>query len=141
MATTSNLTCPERAAHWPDGLDCNTMLAELTAWEWDDLELGALHFLAVATFNLQHPSRFSEAAIERLKWVFDQNFDNGLPVSRIRDIHARVFDGSETVLNPDERPAVQPREWAMTIADVHVGGPSGAADRVMTWVRSVRVDL
>lgn len=117
------------------------MLAELAAWEWDDPELGALHFLTVATFNLQHPARFSEAAIARLKWAFVQHLDNGLPVSRIRDIHARVFDGAETALKPDERPPVQTRQWEITISDVHGGGPDGAADRVMTWARSVRVHL
>lgn len=130
--------CQECSAAWRDGVDCDAMLGAVTSWEWQDDELAALHFLTVATFNLQHSSRFSDAALASLRQVYIEHIDNGLTVSAIRRIHRDLFAGSARVRSLGAERAVISRNWPKTIADVHDSGPGGAAQRVLAWARSVR---
>ncbi|HEY0736847.1 MAG TPA: DUF5946 family protein [Herpetosiphonaceae bacterium] len=58
---TSHLaTYPECGGSTVDGLTCWEQLGALIAWEYDDPELAAEHFLTVAAYNLQHPAQFTD---------------------------------------------------------------------------------
>lgn len=114
------------------------MLGELTAWEWNDPALQKLHFVIVATFNLQHPARFEAEAISALRDVYIQHLDAGLPVSQIRRTHRRTQRGARRVLKAAGASDPVLRSWPATIVDVYDAGPFGAADRVVAWSNAIR---
>ncbi len=57
-------TCPECGARSVNGMNCWEQLGLLLAWEYDDPELQAEHFLTVAAYNLQHPAQFTDEALD-----------------------------------------------------------------------------
>ena len=59
--------CPECGAPRVGGLACWEQLGVLLAWEHDDPALQREHFLTVASYNLQHPARFTDDAIAGLR--------------------------------------------------------------------------
>jgi hypothetical protein len=138
----SIVTCPECGAPAVDGLSCWEQLGAILAWEWQDPELLAVHFLTVASYNLQHPAQFTDAAIEGLRDAFITHLDQGMPVAMIRRQVAQVAEGSQRVrkVEADRRPLL--RAWPMTIADVYLPHqPSGAVDRVRRWAASIRAEI
>ncbi len=134
--------CPECGAPAVDGLGCWEQLGALLAWEGDDPELRAEHFLTVAAYNLQHPAQFTDAALGGLCAAFIERLDRGVATIELRRRAARQFDGPTRVLRkPSERRPVL-RRWRMTIADVYLPEqPAGAADRVRAWAAAIRAEL
>ncbi len=59
-------------------------MGAILAWEWQDPELAAVHFLTVASYNLQHPAQFTEPALAGLREQFIAHLDQGIPISEIR---------------------------------------------------------
>jgi hypothetical protein len=118
------------------------MLGALIAWEYDDPELLAEHFLTVASYNLQHPAQFTEKTLAGLQAVFAERLDHGLGIAEIRRRVGKAAAGAARVLRPeaDQRPVL--RQWAMTIADVYLPDrPAGAADRVRAWAALIRAEM
>ena len=125
-----------------DGLDCQRQLDAVLSWEWNDSALAAEHFSTVAIFNLQHPSRFRQDAIEGLVSAVIAHLDDGLPVSAIRRDVARAAGGPTRVLKPLAERAVILRRWQLTIDHVYGGNtPQDAASRVREWARATRREL
>jgi hypothetical protein len=60
------------------------MLGGIIAWEYQDSELLGEHFLTVASYNLQHPAQFTDAALAGLRAVFIERLDHGLAIAEIR---------------------------------------------------------
>ena len=117
-------------------------MGAICAWEWQDPELAAVHFLTVASYNLQHPAQFTEQALTGLCEQFIAHLDQGVPVADIRRRVGRSAAGATRVLKPqaERRPVL--RRWPMTVADVYIPGqPEGAADRVKRWAASMREEL
>jgi hypothetical protein len=111
------------------------------AWEWHDPELQALHFLTVASYNLQHPARFTAEALAGLSALYQDYLDNGLSTAAIRRRAANAVRGQKIVRREDER-RVTLREWRMTIADVYRHGQAeGAAERARNWAAAIRREL
>ena len=134
--------CPECGAPRVDGLGCWEQLGQLIAWEVDDVELRGEHFLTVASYNLQHPARFTDDAIDGLRQSYVDYLDRGISVAEIRRRASAAFEGSKRVYRDEAlvRPVL--RSWSMTIADVYHGGePRGAAERVRRWARQIRREL
>ncbi|HEY0603029.1 MAG TPA: DUF5946 family protein [Herpetosiphonaceae bacterium] len=140
---TANLTtCPECGAPTVDGLTCWEQLGALIAWEYDDPELAAEHFLTVAAYNLQHPAQFTDEAIEGLRVAMIERLDNDLPVAAIRRRNAAEYEGKKRVLRPEAERRPVLRRWPMTIADVYTPEqPAGAAVRVRAWATAIRSQL
>jgi hypothetical protein len=135
-------TCPECGAPAVEGLTCWEQLGALLAWESQDPELAAEHFLTVATYNLQHPAQFTDDAFAGLRTAFIAHLDDGLPVQEIRRRMADTYAGSRRVLKDaaERRPVLRP--WHITIADVYLPErPEGAAARVRSWAAAVRQEL
>ena len=134
--------CPECGAPKVDGLSCREQLGVIGAWEWQDPALLALHFLTVASYNLQHPAQFTDAAIAGLRELFLAHLDQGVAVVEVRRRVAQSTAGSVRVLKPEAERRPMLRHWSMTIADVYIPGqPEGAADRVKAWAASIRAEL
>ena len=135
-------TCPECGAPLVDGLDCWGQMGAVCAWEWQDPELAAVHFLTVASYNLQHPAQFTDEALGGLAAAYKAHLDGGLPVAEIRRRVGALAAGSARVLRPpaERRPVL--RRWPMTVADVYLPDqPEGAAERVRAWAASIRREL
>ena len=134
--------CPECGAPWVKGMSCWEQLGALLAWEWQDPDLQAVHFLTVAAYNLQHPAQFTDGAIVGLRAALIDYHDKGVTTAEIRARMALLAEGNSRVLRPEaeRRPAL--RRWRMTIADVYSAGqPEGAAQRVEAWAASLRTEL
>ncbi|MCB0185693.1 MAG: hypothetical protein KDE31_15605, partial [Caldilineaceae bacterium] len=56
-------------------LDCRGQLGAMIAWEWQDPELMAQHFLTIASYNLQHPAQFTAEALAGLREQFIDHLD------------------------------------------------------------------
>ncbi|HEY0736844.1 MAG TPA: DUF5946 family protein [Herpetosiphonaceae bacterium] len=140
---TSHLaTCPECGGSTVDGLTCWEQLGALIAWEYDDPELAAEHFLTVAAYNLQHPAQFTDDAIEGLRVAMIERLDNDLPVAQIRRRNAAEYEGKKRVLRPESERRPVLRRWQMTIADVYTPDQrEGAAERVRAWAAAIRSQL
>lgn len=114
----------------------------LIAWEADDPELLAEHFLTVATYNLQHPAQFTDDALAGLREVFVDWLDRGASVGEIRARRGRAFAGSTRVLKPEAERRPLPRAWSRTLADVYTPDqPQGAVSRVRDWAAAVRREM
>jgi hypothetical protein len=134
--------CPECGAPRVNGLTCWEMLGALLAWEYDDPELMAEHFLTVASYNLQHPAQFTEATLAGLQKVFVERVDRGLGIAEIRRRVGKAAAGATRVLKPEAERQPVLRQWAMTIADVYLPDhPAGAAERVRAWAAVIRRGL
>jgi hypothetical protein len=133
--------CSECGAATFAGARCWEQFATVLAWEWSDPELQAQHFLTVAAYNLQHPSRFTEEALAGLRSAFMDHLDHGVPVAAIRR-RASPFDGNRRVVRSEAERRPVLREWPLTIADVYEQGRAeGAAERVREWAALVRAQL
>lgn len=135
-------SCPECSAPLVDGMTCWDMLGAILAWEAQDAALLAEHFLTVASYNLQHPAQFTDAALAGVRAAFIERCDQGIGIAEIRRRITRVASGATRVLKPAaERRAVL-RQWTMTIADVYLRDqPDGAAERVRAWSTAIRREL
>jgi hypothetical protein len=138
----ANTTCPECGAPLVDGMTCWEQLGAIGAWEFQDPELMAEHFLTVATYNLQHPAQFTDEALAGLRVALIDRLDQGVAVEELRRRAARAYAGKRRVrkAEAERRPVL--RRWRMTIADVYIPDqPQGAAARVRAWAAAVRSDL
>ncbi|HWI64336.1 MAG TPA: DUF5946 family protein [Symbiobacteriaceae bacterium] len=136
------MTCPECGAPLVDGLTCWEQLGAVLAWEGDDPELAAQHFLTVASYNLQHPAQFTDEAIAGLRIAFIEHLDHGLPVSEIRKRNAKTYAGTKRVMRAESERRPVLRTWKLTIADVYIPDhPEGAAKRGRDWAAAIRSEL
>lgn len=137
-----DMICPECGAPRVDGLDCWNQMGAVCAWEWQDPDLAAVHFLTVASYNLQHPAQFTAETLAELRAVYIEHLDRGLPVAEIRRRVGAQTEGARRVLKPaaERRPVL--RRWPLTVADVYLPDqPQGAAERVKAWAGSIRREL
>lgn len=126
--------CPECGASQAP-LTCRQRLELLLAWEVDDDELRARHFLTVASFNLQHPAAFTDEARTGLEQALAGYLDGRLSITDIR----RRASRATRVHRPVNEVRPQKRSWPMTIDAVATPGQAaGAAERVAAWAESIR---
>jgi hypothetical protein len=124
------------------GLSCWEQLGAILAWEWRDPALSAVHFLTVASYNLQHPAQFTDEALEGLRAAFIDYLDHDVPADILRKRVAHSLEGEKKVLKDKAEQKVSYRSWRITIADVYVPDrPEGAAGRVRQWARYIRSEI
>ena len=142
IRSTVEAHCPECGAPQLNGMTCWEMFGVLLAWEAQDAELVAEHFLTVASYNLQHPAQFNEETLAGLRAVYIEHLDNGLPIAAIRHRVGKAAGGVTRVLKPEAECRPVLRRWTMTVADVyHAEQPLGAAERVRAWAGAIRREL
>jgi hypothetical protein len=136
------VACAECGAPSVDGMSCWEQLGAILAWEAHDPELLAEHFLTVASYNLQHPAQFTDAALAGLQAAFIDHLDRGVAVAELRRRVGRAAAGPARVLRPEAERRPVLRRWPMTIADVYIPDqPEGAAERVRRWAAAIRQTL
>lgn len=118
------------------------MLGAIIAWEYQDPELAAEHFLTVASYNVQHPAQFTDEALNWIHAGIVEHLDEGTPAQVLRKRASHIYEGKKRVLRPEaeRRPVLHP--WRLTIASVYLPNqPEGAAARVRTWAAAIREEL
>ncbi len=131
-------SCPECGAKEQNERDCYAQLTEVLGWEAHDPELQRAHFLTVASYNLQHPAKFTAEAIAGLRSSVADYLDGKLTTAQIRERNSRAYNGPKRLTKPAAERVPVFKEWAMTIADVHAHNhPEGAAERVRMWAGSI----
>lgn len=136
------MNCPECGAPQGAGLACWEQLGAIIAWEAQDPELRAEHFLTVAAYNLQHPAQFTDEALAGLRTALIDRLDKGVAVEVLRRRAAAAFEGKKRVLKKETERRPVLRSWPMTIADVYrPDQPEGAAQRVRRWAAVIRSEL
>lgn len=139
---TQSTDCAECGAASDAGLSCSERLGILIAWEQQDPDLLDVHFLTVASYNLQHPAQFTDAAIAGLRQAFIDRLDRGISIEAIRRRASAATEGSTRVLRRESERRPVRRAWTVTIADVCIAEqPAGAADRVRRWAAAIRAEL
>src|SRR5687768_2028141 len=76
------MRCPVCGAAWPEGASCQATFDELLVLEFTDPGYGAVHFLTVACFMIQH-QRYSD---EGLRWIQSQlrgYLEKGLTIAQV----------------------------------------------------------
>ena len=135
-------TCDECGAGVQRGLSCREQWDELIALEFSDAHAGAVHFLTVSCYQLQHPRAFplATAARDQLRGALADVVLRDRPVTEVRDEVAHAVEGSRRVRDDD--PAPSPAVvWSCTVADL---GPPDAGlhtARVRHWAEAVVQDL
>jgi hypothetical protein len=139
--------CPECGAAVPDGGSCRDNFHALLLLESEVPGApGALpHFLAVASYGLQHPDgmNYTAEALAGLRAALADVLDGRLTTSEHLRRTRRRVDGAVRITRRAGEGEVPWRKgaWPMTVEDVCAGGVEGYADRVLRWARSIRETL
>jgi hypothetical protein len=145
-------TCPECGATLGDAADCRALFHELLLLEARAAgAAGALpHFLAVASYNLQHPSAFTVAALDGLRRTLADVLAGRASLGDARrraragaDGSARVGRRPDDVLDEEERRVLGawPTRWAMSVADACRAEPEKYAETVRAWAEATIATL
>ncbi len=134
--------CPECGAPLVESMTCWEQLGAIIAWEYQDPELLAEHFLTVASYNLQHPAQFTDEALAGLRVALIDRLDHDVSVENLRRRNSHTYEGNKRVMKPAAEWHPVLRHWTMTIANVYLPDqPEGAATRVRAWAAAIRREL
>lgn len=147
-----NPECPECGARLEEGQSCRDYFHELLVLESqvEGAPGGLPHFLAVATYNLQHPSMFIPSALSGLRGAVADVLTGRTTLDRIRKEIRRSSNGTVRVvrregmvLSPTEEATLRgwPHTWNMTVRDVCQIQPDQYIGAVRRWAESVIATL
>ena len=123
-------------------MTCWEMLGAIGAWEYQDPEHMAEHFLTVASYNLQHPAQFTDEALAGLRVAVMDYLDQGISPAELRRRASQAYEGKRRVLKPENERRPILYQWGSTIADVYLPDhPEGAATRVRAWGASIAAKI
>ena len=136
--------CPECGATLGTVPNCEAFFHEALAMEWvDPPRTATAHHLLVATYMLQHPSRFTPEGQRALADLLIAVIDRNSSAQELRVLNRDLFDQENRdwrVVQETPAPPVL-RRWQMTIASVLSGGPDELPKRIWRWARSTRAEL
>jgi len=136
--------CPECGSPLPESGSCKAYLDEALLVEWS-IPGGPgnrAHFLAVASFNLQHPAGFEREVIERLRESHAEVRAGRLRIEDLVRETRRRTNGPQRVmrgaladpsLSREHLDQRWPTSWPMTVLDVCRVEPGEYAARVEEW--------
>jgi hypothetical protein len=150
---TRDTVCQECGAPLPDDGDCWSRVNDLLEIEMRalaplDLEAGKrAHFFAIATYQLQHPTRLTLPILNKLRTsVAEMLASNARPVEEMRRDISRATNGSQRVTRraPEgDRSHVPnwPRQWTMTVMDIIATPDHAYPTEVARWARATLGDI
>jgi hypothetical protein len=138
--------CAECGAELPESGACIALFHELLALEAQvtDAPGGVPHFLAVATYNLQHPSTFTLPALAGLRRAVADVLHGRATIAEVRRRASAGAGGATRVKRhsedaPDRAEHASrkgwPTHWPSTVADVCRLAPEQYIDHVTAWAR------
>lgn len=138
-----NRPCPQCGAQLPEGESCRERFERCLAFEFEQPRIyGAVHFLTVACYMLQH-NQYS-----RQGWLFTrrglaQVVREGLSPGELRERHHLRLDSGRrewSVTRGEKLPGVEAVHWNLSIAGVRLDDPDRYQSDVMRWAESVLAD-
>ena len=138
--------CAECGVELPESQECVALFHELLVLEGrvPGAPGRVPHFLAVATYNLQHPSTFTTAALEGLRRAVTDVLDGRATIADVRRRVTQDAGGATRVKRGagDMRTeagrtsmAAWPTQWPSTVLDVCRLEPEQYIERVTRWAR------
>lgn len=136
--------CPECGALLGTARTCEELFHKALLVEWTDTPRTAVaHHLLVATYMLQHPSRFTEEGRAAFAATLIAAVDGALSGPALRAMNRARFGQQRRAwrfrLPEPARPTL--RQWPLTIADALDGVPEELPARIWRWARSTREEL
>lgn len=138
------MECGECGAVLRGDETCQERFHAILAAEQDSQELARMHGLTVLTYHVQHPSLtkpwYQEVGYDLLRRSFAPRQDWWRVLEEGRPyLHSSRFQEWKRAYGPALAPEIVtgPVPGELTVADVDLAAPSGHADRVLTWARSV----
>ena len=135
--------CGECGAQLDPGRTCRDYFNDMLALE-SQVPGGPgnkAHFLAVASYNLQHPADFTPDVLAGLRKTFGDVLGGRATAADALARARKATDGSTRVLrrpgDPPTRPDGWPTRWAMTVRDVCDAPVSRYLQQVQAWATSV----
>jgi len=139
MSAMSN-PCPHCGASLPAGTTCDEIFGAFLEKDYVDPGYGAVHFLTVGVFMIQH-GRYSDEALAWIQPLMRDFLEGKATQEQIRRASQRQVDQSKRdwkVTRPPGAPPAPDIAWTMTIADVarqaHDGPSYQAA--IKAWARA-----
>ena len=140
------LRCAECGAELPESGECIVLFHELLALEGQVAGApgGVPHFLAVATYNLQHPSTFTPAALAGLRGTVADVLRGRATIEEVRRRASAGARGAARVKRRADEPLAEaehaslagwPTHWPTTVLDVCRLAPEQYVDHVTRWAR------
>ncbi len=137
--------CPYCGAVVPDGRTCEDIFNQFLALEFSDPAYGAVHFLTVACYMIQH-GRYSAEGLDWIEQRLRDNLERGIPAGQIRRQAARETGQDRRIWHATRRPGDPPQakiRWSMTIADVAAQNQDAAVYRaaIRRWARTILEEM
>jgi hypothetical protein len=137
--------CPECGALLNENESCQSIFDEFLGLEFSDPAYGAVHFLTVACFMIQH-GRYSDEALAWIEGQLRAYLYEGAPPEHIRRQAARETSQSMRtwkVSRPAGAPPLPRVAWSMTIADVagRYRDAESYRDLVRQWAHSTLQEM
>ena len=138
--------CTECGATLPESGGCLALFHELLALEAqvDGAPGNVPHFLAVATYNLQHPSTFTSQALAGLRGAVSDVLGGRATIADVRRRATASVGGAvrvkrhegEQLVDAARPPLIAwPTRWPMTVLDVYHVAPPRYVEEVTRWAR------
>ncbi|QLY29971.1 DUF5946 family protein [Nocardia huaxiensis] len=142
--TSASDRCPECGGVLPPSGVCADRIPELLEIEAQVLDGSEdslrAHFYAIATYQVQHPSRMTPQATAGMRAALTRMARNPFPISDLRREIRRDFRAVKvTNPNPEDRSGVDSRwpcDWPITAADIVARPPSEYVAAVTEWARA-----
>jgi hypothetical protein len=139
--------CEECGAPLEAGRACRDYFNDLLAREWE-VPGGpgeVAHFLAVASYNLQHPSAFEPEPLSGLGQTLSDILAGKATIAEARRRARKATEGPNRVRrrpgDPARQPEDWPSQWSMTVRDVCDSPPDRYIQRVRDWAVSVQSSI
>jgi hypothetical protein len=113
-------TCGECGARAGAGKSCQAIFDEFLALEFSDPSYGAVHFLTVACFMVQH-GRYSDEGLKWIRGMLRRYFDEALSAEQLRELAGKDTSSAQRTWKVGRAPGAPPAPriaWRMTIQDV-----------------------
>jgi hypothetical protein len=113
-------TCPECGAIQTEAMTCQTAFDTFLILEFSDPAYGAVHFLTVGCFMLQH-GRYSDEGIKWMYGTLREYLEKELTPTQLRQLAAKDTSSQTRtwkVVRAKDAPPAPKIAWSMTIMDV-----------------------
>ncbi len=132
--------CPVCGAELPEGATCQSVFDEFLVLEFTDPGYGAVHFLTVACFMIQH-ERYSDESLRWLQPNLRAYLDEGRTNEKLRQSARHTTNQPNRtwkVLCAADAAPLPKIAWAMTLADVagHFSDADAYGDLIRQWART-----
>ena len=131
------MNCPECGA--VDVL-CKTRFDEFLVLEFTDAGYGAVHHLTVATYMLQHSTKWTHEGWLHMRGLLKEFLVENKPPAFIRKQNKDLVDSGKRkfkIASRDGLPVINKTTWPKTILDVHTENAEVYCADVTAWAMSV----